>query len=426
MLKERIDYLCHKKDMSRKELTDGLVTQAHFSNILAGRYPLPDDLAEPMAERLGVSPGYLLHTDDQDDDVLQQADQIVEQLSVQASALEEQQVNDLPDRHDTLTVELTTALMKATYYQQLNDQDAYAYLHQSYLNFYLERFGRPDEAMLPLPLTKAMLFYKIQSARSRQKYHDVLTQVEQWLKLLPEQGETWLTAQQIRMEACVHTRQFEHAKQTFEKITSYIYEQRLFHRLSGLYVLYSGYCHSMQQPHEALLALSMAEAHLVYAQHQSDTWSAIMNNRILMLTMAGELVQAEQEVDRFGSMVDTQTVEVQQQMAPVLLVYRCEIELARQDWAALVQRLEQLRALTLTEDQQMAARFYSSQQALAHGQADLFIEEATACLPYFEQIRHQERLNILYEGLAVMSEEQRRYKDAAWYYRKLVYLLRHA
>jgi hypothetical protein len=54
------------------------------------------------------------------------------------------------------------------------------------------------------------------------------------------------------------------------------------------------------------------------------------------------------------------------------------------------------------------------------------MEEATACLPYFEQIRQQDRLNILYESLAVVSEEQRRYKDAASYYRKLVYLLRHA
>lgn len=46
MLKERIEFLCKKKNLSRKELVDGLVTPAHFANILADRYPLAEDLAE--------------------------------------------------------------------------------------------------------------------------------------------------------------------------------------------------------------------------------------------------------------------------------------------------------------------------------------------------------------------------------------------
>ncbi len=426
MLKERIQYLCDKKQLSRKELTDGLVTQAHFSNILAGRYALPEDLAEAMAQRLGVDTDYIAQTDLTDTSTLQEAERIFDMLSAQASSIPEQQVNELLDRHPTLTVELTTALMKATYYQQLNDTDAYQYVHQSYLNFYLEHFGRPDQLQLPVPLLKALLFYKIQHFRSLGQYHDVLYQLELWLPLLDQGSETWLTAQQIRLEAYVHTRQFEQAKASFEKITTHIYEQRLFHRLSGLYVLYSGYCFSMEWTQEALTALAMAEAHLVHAQHQSDTLSAIMNNRIIMLTRGGELEQAQQELDRFRQMIRMQPEETQQQWEPTLLVYHCEMALARKDWGALIPLLEKLRVCTLAIDQQMALLFYESQLSLSSGQHDSFVEQALQCLPYFEGIRQQDRLGVLYEGLATVAEEQRRYKDAALYYRKLVYLLRHA
>ncbi len=426
MLKERIQYLCDKKQLSRKELTDGLVTQAHFSNILAGRYPLPDDLAEAMAERLGVEADYIMHTDHTDDATVHEAERIFEMLSAQASSIPEQQVNELPDRHPTLTVELTTALMKATYYQQLNDTDAYGYVHQSYLNFYLEHFGRPDQIQLPIPLLKALLFYKIQHFRSLGQYHDVLYQLDLWLPLLDQGTETWLTAQQMSMEAYVHTRQFEQAKASFAKITAHIYEQRMFHRLSGLYVLYSGYCFSMEWTQEALTALSMAEAHLVHAQHQSDTLSAIMNNRIIMLTRSGEIEQAKQEIVRFQQMVEMQPEEAQQRWKPILIVYRCEVALTRQDWGTLVSLLDQLRGCTLATDQQMALFFYESQLSLSSGQHESFVEQAQQCLSYFEGIRQQDRLGVLYEGLATVAEEQRRYKDAALYYRKLVYLLRHA
>lgn len=38
MLKERIGLLSKRKQISRKDLVEGLVTQAHFANILADRY----------------------------------------------------------------------------------------------------------------------------------------------------------------------------------------------------------------------------------------------------------------------------------------------------------------------------------------------------------------------------------------------------
>lgn len=125
MLKERIDFLCKKKNLSRKELVDGLVTPAHFANILADRYPLAEDLAEQIAGRLGVNPSYLLRAAAEDEETLATADKIFTELSKLDNPATESYVDQLEDRNDSLVVEMTIYLMKAVYYQQLNDPTAY-------------------------------------------------------------------------------------------------------------------------------------------------------------------------------------------------------------------------------------------------------------------------------------------------------------
>lgn len=424
MLKERIDYLCKKKNLSRKELVEGLVTPAHFANILADRYPLAEDLAERIGERLGVTPEYLLNTASCREEILQRADQIFNQLANTAGSIPESEVYALPDRDDSLVIELTTALMKAIYYQQLNDRTAHEYLHTSYLNYYLDKYGRPDEIDLPLPLQKALLLYKVQYFRSKNMYFDVQIHVTRLHHLLVPGTEVWLNVQNLRMEAYVYVKQFEQAKQVFEDTMKLVYENRLFHRLSGLYVAYSGYCFTMGLTQEALSALSMAEANLVYAQQQGDLLTAIMNNRIVMLTLAGELDQALEEIARFESMVDRESEEVREAMRPVIQVYRCEVAYLRKDWAGLLHGVEQLKQIPLTTDQEMAYIFYESQLALSQGDTDGFTKHALQCLPYFEETQQPVRLEQLYETLAMVSEDQRKYKESSSYYRKLVYLLR--
>lgn len=81
MLKERIELLCKKKKISRKDLVEGLVTQAHFANILAGRYPLADDLSEHIAGRLGVPVTYLTAAATADEQALQRAEHIFQTMS---------------------------------------------------------------------------------------------------------------------------------------------------------------------------------------------------------------------------------------------------------------------------------------------------------------------------------------------------------
>lgn len=97
MLKERIEFLCRKKDITCKELVEGLVTQAHFANILAERYPLAEDLAVHIAQRLGVAPSYLSGAAAADEQALQRAERIFDALSVPAAFLPEEAVNDIPD-----------------------------------------------------------------------------------------------------------------------------------------------------------------------------------------------------------------------------------------------------------------------------------------------------------------------------------------
>ncbi|OPG94467.1 transcriptional regulator [Chryseobacterium mucoviscidosis] len=424
MLKERIEFLCKRKHISRKDLVEGLVTQAHFANILADRYPLPQDLAEVVALRLGVTSSYLLNASAQDEETLARAEAIFEQMSVPASVIAEDIVHALEDRDDALTVELTTALMKAVYYQQLNDAAAHEYIHMSYLNFYLEKYGRPDDVDLPHPLAKALLYYKVQYYRSKLAYVDVLTHATRLSELALPGSEFWLSVQNIKMEAYIQVKQYEEAKQVFDLTMRHVYDQRLFHRLSGLYVAYSGYCFAMGLVQEALSALTMAEANLVYAGNQGDLVTAIANNRIVMLTMTGELDQAQSEIERFESLLQQEPEETQQAMKPLVSVYRCEVALARKNWGLLAQSIDQLLQCASTSDQQMSATFYQSHLALAHGDREVFMERALTCLPYFESVQHVMRLEPLYEGMAVVSEDQRKYKEAAMYYRKLVYLLR--
>ncbi|ETT67111.1 XRE family transcriptional regulator [Paenibacillus sp. FSL H8-0457] len=424
MLKERIDYLWKKKGISRKELVEGFVTTAHFANILAERYPLPEDLAGHLAQRLQVPPTYLLEAGNTDQDTLETANRIFEELSQAASLLSEERIHDLPDRHDCLTVELTVALMKAIYYQQVNDAVSHDYLHQNYLNFYLEKYGRPDDAELPLPAKKAMLFYKIQFYRSKNRYHEALSHANRLSEYVREGTDLWLTTQNFKMEASIFLKLYDQAKQVFDGTMRRVYEERLFHRLTDLYIAYSGYCYSMGLYQEALVTLSMAEANLVYAVNQGNMLSTIMNNRIIMLTMQGEHEKAEEEIRRFAELLERESAEVREQFRPILLIYRCESAAAQKQWGLLTQYIQELKSLELTTDQEMSAFFYQCQLALAHGHHEEFMEYALKCLPYYESAQLTMRLESLYEALAAVSEESRKYKESTVYYKKLVYLLR--
>ena len=148
MLKERINYLCRQKDINRKELVHGLVATTHFANILAGRYPLPEDVAEKIAERLGVEKDYLLKAGYIDDSILSQAESITNKIF--SYDLNEEFISSFPKSSDFLTLELIQKLAEASFLLLMSRKEEAATISEEYLDFYLKQFENSEtEVSLP-------------------------------------------------------------------------------------------------------------------------------------------------------------------------------------------------------------------------------------------------------------------------------------
>ena len=104
MIKQRILYLCRKKGISRQRLTEGLITQTHFSNILAGRYTLAKDLAEAMAKRLETTPDYILKAANWSDEIAGTIDGLAKIAF--SETMDDSLIDTLPLRADELAVEI--------------------------------------------------------------------------------------------------------------------------------------------------------------------------------------------------------------------------------------------------------------------------------------------------------------------------------
>lgn len=215
MLKERINFLIQQKGMTRKTLVNGLVTLPHFSNILAGRYLLADDIAKQLGKRLGVTTDYILRTEDSSLEINNQADKFFRQV-VLFQQMNDAYVASVPEKNDALVIELSTALMKACYFQATNNRVSYQALHETYLNFYLENFDDSSILTLPLPLRKAFFYYKLQFYRSISKLEESVSYIERLLPMLEEDAEIWIAVKKIEMEVLVVLRLFDKAKKVLK------------------------------------------------------------------------------------------------------------------------------------------------------------------------------------------------------------------
>lgn len=424
MLKERIEFLCKKKNITRKQLVEGLVTGTHFANILADRYPLQNDLGAAVAHRLGVKPSYITNASKQDQEAIQQAEYIFMEFSKPFKEQAEQNIILFDDHHDALIVELTVALMKAVYYQQVGDVAAYQYIHEHYLDFYLHKYIYKNELKLPFPLKKAFLFYKIYNHRAQNEYGELLRCASKLEPQLVIGSDVWYMIRSLQLEGSVHNTQHEQAYHIFEQLLQHNAENNREDRLSSLYIAHSGNCFATGMYQDALMALTKAEHHLHNAKETEELQSIIFNNRIVMLTMLGQNEQALAEIDDYEAWLASRSAVIQQAMKSTLLIYRGELAYIEKNWGELGAVLYRLNGETLNQDQAMAKLFYCSQFALSQGDSESFLKYSLECLPYFEQSEQRLRLEQLYELLAIVSEENRKYKDAAFYYRKLLGLVR--
>ncbi|AHI55559.1 XRE family transcriptional regulator [Listeria ivanovii] len=423
MLKERINFLIQQKGMTRKTLVNGLVTLPHFSNILAGRYLLADDIAKQLGKRLGVTTDYILRTEDSSLEINNQADKFFRQV-VLFQQMNDAYVASVPEKNDALVIELSTALMKACYFQATNNRVSYQALHETYLNFYLENFDDSSILTLPLPLRKAFFYYKLQFYRSISKLEESVSYIERLLPMLEEDAEIWIAVKKIEMEVLVVLRLFDKAKKSFEDTLHRVQTENLSHHLSSLYIAESAYCFYLKLYEEAFVNLAKAEEYLVYMNDSAGSYLVtIFNNRILMLIATNQLVSAVQEVERLEKYLRQQK-NIDATFWTLIELHKADIALAGGSVTTLEEILARLQKANKTSDQDYAVIFYQSQLALLQGNFKEAVVIAEECLPFFEQANITNRLLMIYETIAICAEQTRQYKKSSDMYKKMTQLLK--
>lgn len=423
LLKERINFLIQQKGISRKTLVNGLITLPHFSNILAGRYLLADDIAKQLGERLGVTTDYILHAEDNSFEINNQAEKTFRRI-VLFQQLDDAYVASIPEQNDALVLELSTALMKACYYQATNNQENYQALHKNYLNFYLENFDDVSILKLPLPLRKAFFYYKLQFYRSISKLEESSKYMELLLPILEDDAEVWIAIKKIEMEVLVALKLYDKAKKSFEDTLHRVQSENLSHHLSSLYIAESAYCFYLKLYEEAFVNLAKAEEYLVYMDDSAGTYLVtIFNNRILMLIATNRLGDAAQEVERFEKYLQQQK-NIDTTFWTLIELHKADIALAGGAVAKLEEILAGLQKANKTPDQVYAVKFYQCQLALLQENFKTAEAIAEECLPFFEQANSANRLILIYETIAICAEQTRQYKKSSDMYKKMTQLLK--
>ena len=420
MLKERINYLCRQKDINRKELVHGLVATTHFANILAGRYPLPEDVAEKIAERLGVEKEYLLNTGYVDENILGQAEDITNKIF--SYDLNEEFINSFPENNDFLTLELIQKLAKASFLLLMSGKEEAAAVSEAYLDFYLKQFEN-SETEVPVPLKKAILFYKMLISRTEQFSEDSLHYCTELQKFSYNNPNILLRLQTFQIEFLVQIRKFEAVEELIDKALAYCYYEGLLFQLTQLYIMYSGFYYKIGFINKALKYLEKAESTLQYnaLEDQLSYSVTIANNRIIMKMKLKLWHEMENDINTYERI--SKNVRDNAQFSTQVLCYKCELYYKTGNLPALEASLKTLAKLERNFDQDMSLKFYLGIIEASKENEEKFMEYMKICIPYYEKYRIHDRLTDIYKILASQAEEKRQYKTSAEYYAKLVAIL---
>ena len=420
MLKERINYLCYKKDFIRKKLVHGLIATTHFSNILAGRYPLPEDVAEKIAERLDVEKDYLLKANYIDDDVLAKANDILERLFV--FDVDEDFINSFPETNNYFILELIQNLIKGSYYLLMLKYDKAQEIYDNYLSFFLKQFENMD-TNIPTPLKKALLYYKMQLSRSENFSANSLNYCIELQSYAYKNPDILMQLKTYQIESLIYTKQYEVVEELLEKAIGYCYFESIFYHLSQLYIMYSGYLHKINFTYKALKYLEKAEESLKYNTIENAHMYSkiIVNNRIIMKMHLKLWTEVENDImiiERISSNSNENPY-----LKAQILCYKCELYYQNHNLSELEKALKLLENSTRSIDQDMSLNFYLSIIESSKENDEKFLEYSKIYLPYFEKYRNIERLTDIYKILASQAEIKRQYKIASEYYSKLVNIL---
>lgn len=420
MLKERINYLCRQKNINRKELVHGLVATTHFANILAGRYPLPEDVAEKIAERLDVKKDYLLKTEYLDDNILNQAETIVDKIF--SYDLNKELIDSFPETSEFLTLELIYNLAKASFFLLMSENEKVTAISETYLDFYLKQFDN-SETEIPIPLKKAILFYKMLLSRTEQFAENSLHCCMELQKFSYSDPNILLRLQIFQIEFLIQIRKFETVERLIDKALSYCHYEGLLFQLTQLNIMYSGFYYKIGFINKALDYLKKAEGSLQYnsLEDQLAYSVTIANNRIIMKMKLKLWNEIENDINTYERI--SQNIKDNIYFSTQVLCYRCELYYQTGDLPVLEKSLKILEKMDKNPDQNMSLKFYLGIIEASKENETKFMEYIKICLPYFEKYKIYDRLADLYKILAAQAEEKRQYKTSAEYYARLAGIL---
>ena len=420
MLKERINYLCRQKDINRKELVHGLVATTHFANILAGRYPLPEDVAEKIAERLNVEKDYLLKTGYIDDNIINEAEIITNKTF--SYELTEEFINSFPETNEFLTLELIQNLAKASFFLLTSRKEEAEAVSDAYLDFYLKQFEN-SETEIPDTLKKSILFYKMLASRTEQFSEVSLHYCTELQKFSYDNPNTLLRLRIFQIEFLIQIRKFEIVEELIDKALAYCYYEGLLFQLTQLYIMYSGFYYKIGFINKALKYLEKSESSLQYnaLEDQLRYSVTIANNRIIMKTKLKLWDEMENDINTYERI--SKNVRDNTHFPAQILCYKCELYYQTDNLPALEISLKTFSEMEKNFDQDMSMKFYLGIIEASKENEEKFMEYMKICLPYYEKYKIYDRLTDIYKILASQAEEKRQYKTSAEYYAKLVAIL---
>lgn len=424
MLKERINYLCQIKNISRKELVDELITLTHFSNILAGRYLLADDIAKTMAKRLGVPPAYLLMADNCADQELHQIDRLAVAAITQLQI--EESMRELQTEANALSLELASNLFLACVLQAQGKTEEFKKLQDQYLLFYLNEFPDSKIETLAPPLQKLFFYYKAQTIRYTDQPDNALFYMLKVIELCVDQTDVWLTLQKSRLELLIYAGQYDAVQEILSECVLRIRKENQLHHLTGMYLISFGFYYKLGMLETSMVELTKAEENLVYMDDgKGRGMSTILNNRILVQTEMGQCAAARETIATFEYLLrNGNTTDTEQEIEISMELYLCGILLKEEDWAQLAILVDKLKAKTMHPDREYVVQFYEGMLAFQAGENETAETLLLALYDIAENGRDYPRLLPICEKLAILSEKSKKYKQATDYYKRICRLLK--
>lgn len=417
MLKERINYLSEIHGISRKDLVNGLITPTHLSNILAGRYPLPEDLASHLAERLFVDETYLLAAEDCSAETVNYAETIIEQFLL--NAYDSTNIDQLPTEHPALLIELVSQLIRASVGLTRNDVSLQM-SNEQYLAIYLPQFM--DEEM-PEVLKKALYIYKMSQYRNQHNQREALEMCRQLKKFNYTHSHVWINLLEFEVEALIYGGDAETSQELLKQAIGRCYYEGIYYHLTQLYMMYSVSFTNQNFWQKALYYLDKAKEYLEFTEEIAIMYShGIASNRIQILMRQNEFEQAERAIDDLEKLLSG-TDNAAYFQAQIML-NRCELAFRQSAFDALQEHVDTLNQIELSIEHQMVLSFYKSQLAFERKEEATFLKYADNCRLYFEQFYNRERLLLLYEQLAAVAKENRQYKQSSEYFEYVLQLIK--